>query len=69
MINSDPLKPQVALLAKVASLLVHLDEGNIRNGHPFDWTAAKTLWEDDEVQAWLRGMQKLSLAPLKRNGR
>lgn len=62
----DPLRPSTAVLAKLGSLLVHLDEGNSRNGHAFDWTAAKTLWEDYEVQAWLAAMQKLALVPVKR---
>lgn len=62
-----PLQPTPALLAKLGSLLIHLDEGNSRNGHPFDWTAAKVLWDDDEVQAWLADMQKLALIPVKRS--
>ena len=65
--TTDPLKPSVSTLAKLGSLLVHLDEGNSRNGHAFDWTAARTLWDDREVQAWLAAMQKLALVPVKRN--
>ena len=61
-----PLQPTPQLLAKLGSLLVHLDEGNSRNGHAFDWTAAKTLWEDAEVQEWLSEMQKIALVPLRR---
>lgn len=63
---SDPLKPSVALLAKIGSILVHVEEDASPNGHPFDLVATHALLRDPEVQAWLDGMRGATFLPLKR---
>lgn len=64
--NPDPLTPNVALLVKLGSLIVHFDEGTSNNGHPFDQAAIESLLGDPEVQQWLISMQKMAFLPMKR---
>ena len=63
----DVFAPPVALLCKLGSILVHLDEGAGENGHAFDWAAARSLLADREVQAWLEGMDAVGLLPVRRS--
>jgi hypothetical protein len=60
-------RPSVALLCKLGSIAVHADEATSKQGHPFDLTAIRGLLDDDEVQEWLKQMDKLSMLPKKRN--
>ena len=60
---ADVLKPSVALLAKLGSIIVHVDEGASSKGHVFDWTAARILIGDPEVQEWLTGMGRMAFIP------
>ncbi len=41
------------LAAKVGSILVHVEEGLDKDGHPFDWEAVRALLKDPDVQGWL----------------
>lgn len=63
---SSPLKPSAALLSKVGSILVHVEEATSAKGHAFDWHVVEALLTDPEVRAWLEGMRKLALLPVKR---
>jgi hypothetical protein len=66
---SDPLKPSPALLAKLGSIVVHVDEGFSTKGHAFDIAAMQALIDDDEVQHWLGQMSDFALVPLKRTAK
>jgi hypothetical protein len=61
-----PLFPEVRVLAKVGSILVHIEEGFGEDGHSFDLIAIKTLLNDPDVRHWIEGMRKLALVPVKR---
>lgn len=63
---SDTFAPPVALLAKIGSILVHVDEGLSDGGHHYDWTAVRSLLADREVQGWLESMAAKALVPVKR---
>lgn len=62
--KSDPLNPSLALLAKLGSIIVHVEEGLSETGHVFDRIAIQSLLQDPEVAAWLRAMGPF--LPLKR---
>lgn len=63
---SDPLKPTVALLSKLGSIVVHADElAHPVKGHVFDHFALKQLVEDPEVREWLKSMGPF--VPVKRS--
>ena len=64
---SDPLKPSPALLAKLGSIVVHVDELLSDGGHEFDVQALKALLADDEVTAWLNEIRSMALIPEKRS--
>lgn len=53
---SDPLKPSLALLAKLGSIIVHADEYHSSRGHDYDYTAFKGLLADPEVITWIKAM-------------
>lgn len=63
----DVLSPPVALLAKLGSIVVHIDEAAGDSGHHFDWAALRSLLADREVQDWVEAMGKRGLLPLKRS--
>jgi hypothetical protein len=63
---SDPLKPTAALLCKLGSIVVHVEEGLSSKGHEFDIIALRQLINDPAVQGWLYDMGKLALLPVKR---
>ena len=60
----DALKPSMQLLAKIGSLLVHLEEGLSDNGHSFDLMALSSGMKDPDVREWIREMGPL--VPKKR---
>lgn len=62
----DPLKPNAALLVKVGSLVVHLEEAMSDKGHHFDKAAIESLQADPDVKKWFAEMTKLALLPVKR---
>jgi hypothetical protein len=64
---SDVLKPNAALLCKLGSIAVHVDELLSPAGHQFDREALRTLLDDPAVTEWLQGMGEMALIPLKRS--
>jgi hypothetical protein len=64
--NMDPLKPSLALLIKLGSMVVHYEEMLSRKGHEFDKHALDTLTRDEEVVEWFATMNKMAMLPLKR---
>jgi len=61
----DPLKPSAALLARLGSIIVHIDEYLSAEGHDFDLTVTRIQIASPEVQAWLKAMGPL--VPQKRH--
>jgi hypothetical protein len=62
----DPLKPSAALLVKIGSLVVHLEEAMSAKGHHFDKAVIESLQADPDVQQWFVEMTQLALLPVKR---
>lgn len=62
----DPLSPSAAVLVKIGSLVVHLEEAQSSNGHAVDAAAISTLQSDPEVKEWFSAMTKMALLPVKR---
>lgn len=58
--------PTLATMAKVGSILVHVEEGRSQDGHDFDWAAVDALMADDDVQQFLKDLSALALLPRKR---
>lgn len=63
---TDPLKPGMSLLAKLGSIVVHVEEAMSSKGHKFDIAALQQGISDPEVTMWLAEMRKLALIPEKR---
>jgi hypothetical protein len=63
---NDPLKPSPALLCKLGSIAVHVEEMLSVNGHEFDRIALETLCNDIDVQSWLMDMSKSGMVPVRR---
>ncbi len=63
----DCLHPSHALLSKIGSIIIHMEELSSPDGHLFDVTVLKVLWDDSEVREWMAGMRALALLPVKRN--
>ena len=61
---NDPLKPSIQLLCKIGSVVVHAQEFLSPKGHHLDLAALRTLFEDKEVQQWIKDMGPL--LPVKR---
>lgn len=64
----DTYAPPIALLVKLGSIAVHVDEALSNQGHQFDIEALKPLLADREVQAWLASMDNKAFLPLRRDG-
>lgn len=62
---ADPLKPDVTLLIKLGSIIVHTEELWSPGGHEFDKIAAETLLKDPEIRDWIEAMG--AFLPLKRS--
>lgn len=62
---SDPLKPDRALLCKLGSILIHVEE--YETGLELDMNIVRVLLKDDQVQGWLFDMNALALLPVKRS--
>lgn len=62
----DIFNPPARLIAKIGSILVHFEEAVGEGGHAYDWTAARSLLADREVQEWLAGLRAHALVPVKR---
>lgn len=63
----DPLNPSLALLAKLGSLVVHIEEYMSPTGHDFDRQAILTGLQDDDLQSWLDQMTMLQFVPVRRD--
>lgn len=62
----EPLAPDVRTLAKIGSILIHIEEFFGSGSHHFDKTAIDSLMADGDVIGWIEGMRKLALLPVKR---
>ena len=69
MSTPDPLRPSAALLSKIGSIIVHLEEINSPSGHHFDKAALDALYDDEEVKEWLKQMDAMAMLPVKRNSK
>lgn len=65
---NDPLNPSGALLCKLGSIVVHVQEMQSPDGHPFDQIALAALLDDAQVVAWIEAMASRALLPVKRVG-
>lgn len=63
---SEPLKPSAALLCKLGSIVIHVEEFLSPQGHHFDKSALDKLLDDAEVREWLKAMDVMALLPRKR---
>ena len=59
------LQPSPALLAKLGSVCVHVDEMLSDDGHAFDRIALDTVVQDGEVKRWIAEMQAMASVPLR----
>jgi len=64
---ADCLRPSVALLSKLGSIVIHLDEALSSDGHYFDKVSLEQLQSDPEVAAWIKSMDAMALIPKKRS--
>lgn len=67
----NALTPEPSLLAKLGSIVVHVEEAadcdaSPVHGHLLDQVALGTLLDDPEVVEWIKHMRKLALIPVKR---
>lgn len=65
--SNDPLQPSIALLCKLGSIVVHVDEMMGITGHQFDPEAIKSLLADAELQSWIKKMNAMAMLPKKRS--
>jgi vacuolar-type H+-ATPase subunit C/Vma6 len=61
------VQPSLQTLVKLGSIVVHADELTSPGGHEFDKQAIRALMQDEDVQAWIKGMSELALLPRKRD--
>ena len=62
----DKTVPNMSILCKLGSIMVHLQEFFSPTGHTNDMDAVKSLLDDAEINEWLKEMDRLSLLPKKR---
>ena len=62
----DPLNPGAALLCKLGSVCVHVEELLSPDGHPVDHMALESLLADAEVREWLELMRAGAFLPVRR---
>lgn len=60
------LNPSPMLLAKLGSIIVHVEEMLSPKGHAFDKVALEQLMLDPDVREWLAEMDALAMVPRKR---
>ena len=63
------MNPGAALLAKLGSIIVHVEEAYSNDGHVFDMVALDGLLNDPDVKSWMLGMRAMALLPRKRSER
>lgn len=66
MTRADPFHPSAALLSKLGSIILHLQEYNSPSGHPFDKNAMDALLNDEELKEWMIAMDQMAMLPKKR---
>lgn len=64
---SDALNPSPALLCKLGSIVVHVDEMLSVHGHDYDRIAIKNILSDPDIKLWISEMEKMAMVPVKRN--
>lgn len=62
----SPLNPDVRTLAKLGSIVAHVEEFFSSGAHEFDKAAIDALVQEPDVRAWLDGMRRLALLPVRR---
>ena len=62
----DKLTPNMVVLCKLGSMVVHLQEALSNKGSAFDVQTIIPLIQDKEVNDWLKEMDKMALLPKKR---
>ena len=62
----DMTKPSLALLCKLGSIVVHVEEMLSPAGHGFDRIALDQLLSDAEVKAWIADMEFAAMVPKMR---
>lgn len=63
------LAPGAALLSKLGSIVVHIEEARSVEGHHYDWVSLDLLLADPEVKEWLAQMDAMAMLPKKRSDR
>jgi hypothetical protein len=63
----EPLNPDVRTLAKIGSILAHVEEFFGSGSHHFDKAAIDSLMADPDVIGWIEGMRRLALLPAPRS--
>jgi hypothetical protein len=53
---ADPLKPDLPLLMKLGSIVVHVDELLSAQGHDYDRQAIAVLLSNEDVRQWIKQM-------------
>jgi len=59
-------KPNISLLVKLGSIVVHVEELLSPSGHGYDKIALEQLLSDPEVKTWCKEMDKFGMLPVKR---
>lgn len=60
------LTPGAALLCKLGSIAVHVDEMLSADGHLYDRAVLTSLLSDPDVVEWITAMSKMQMVPQKR---
>lgn len=66
MTLDEAIKPNLSLLMKLGSLIVHYEEFQSEKRHEFDLVAIETLRNDLEVREWFAVMSKNGMVSVKR---
>jgi|SRR5882672_3466278 len=62
----DPLHPELRLLIKLGSAIIHTEEMISPAGHVYDLATLKALLTDPDIVGWLKQMDAMALLPKKR---
>ena len=60
-------EPDMPLLVKLGSIIVHAEELTSPDGHAFDKIALEQLVHDPDVVAWREAMDRAGFLPKKRH--
>lgn len=61
------MKPELAILVKLGSIAVHVEEMMSPDGHGADKISLEALLDEPDLKAWIEQMDKIGLMPKKRN--